>query len=215
MKDYSYVYNAHPSFIEKMYNDYHQNPDNVDSGWRTFFEGFEFAGSAQQDNASGGEYLMVGIVKEFGVLSLIFGFRTRGHLLSDTNPIRKRKDRKPHLNLHDHDLEESDMDQVFQAGKEIGLENGTLRQIVNKLYKLYGGSIGVEYAHIENREKRSWLKSKIESMNTNGDYGLSIQKKKRILDKLNGAVMFEKFLHTKYVGQKRFSLEGGKPQLQP
>jgi 2-oxoglutarate dehydrogenase E1 component len=213
MKDYSYVYNAHPSFIEKMYKEYHQNPDNVDSGWRTFFEGFEFAGSVQQDNASGGEYLMGGIVKEFGVLSLIYGFRTRGHLQSDTNPIRKRKDRKAHLNLEDHNLDESDMDQVFQAGKEIGLENGTLRQILDKLYKLYTGSIGVEYAHIENREKRSWLKSKIESMNTNGGYGLTLEKKKRILDKLNGAVMFEKFLHTKYVGQKRFSLEGGETTI--
>ena len=190
MKDYSYVYNAHPSFIEKMYKEYHQNPESVDSGWRTFFEGFEFAGSAQEDNGREGEYLMGGIVKEFGVLSLIYGFRTRGHLQSDTNPIRKRKDRKAHLNLHDHDLVESDMDQVFQAGKEIGLENGTLRQILDKLYKLYTGPIGVEYAHIENREKRSWLKSKIESMNTNGGYGLSLIKKKRILEKLNGAVMF-------------------------
>jgi 2-oxoglutarate dehydrogenase E1 component len=213
MKDYSYVFNAHPSFIEKMYKEFHQNPDSVDSGWRTFFEGFEFAGSAEQDNVSGGEYLTGGTVKEFGVLSLIYGFRTRGHLQSDTNPIRQRKDRHAHLHLHDHDLDENDMDQTFQAGKEIGLENGTLRQILDKLYKLYTGSIGVEYAHIENREKRSWLKSKIESRDTNGGYGLSLEKKKRILDKLNGAVMFEKFLHTKYVGQKRFSLEGGETTI--
>lgn len=213
MKDYSYVYNAHPTFIEKMYREFHQNPDSVDSGWRTFFEGFEFAGSAQQDDVSGGEYLSGSVTKEFGVLSLIFGFRTRGHLLSDTNPIRKRKDRRAHLNLQDHNLDESDMDQVFQAGKEIGLENGTLRQILNKLVEVYAGSIGVEYAHIEDRERRSWLRSKIESMNTNGGFGLSSKKKKRILEKLNGAVMFEKFLHTKYVGQKRFSLEGGETTI--
>ncbi len=213
MKDYSYVYNAHPTFIEKMYREYHQNPDSVDSGWRTFFEGFEFAGSAKGDDAGGGEYLSGSVVKEFGVLSLIYGFRTRGHLLSDTNPIRKRKDRNAHLNLQDHDLDENDMDQVFQAGKEIGLENGTLRQILDKLYKLYAGPIGVEYGHIEDREKRTWLRSKIESMNTDGGYGLPLKKKKRILEKLNGAVMFEKFLHTKFVGQKRFSLEGGETTI--
>ena len=130
MKDYSYVYNAHPSFIEKMYQQYHQDPNSVDAGWRTFFEGFEFAGSAQEDDSSGG-YLSGNVIKEFGVLSLIHGFRTRGHLLSDTNPIRKRKDRKPYLDLQDYDLSEEDMDKVFQAGKEIGLENGTLRQILN------------------------------------------------------------------------------------
>ncbi|MDF1694342.1 MAG: 2-oxoglutarate dehydrogenase E1 component [Saprospiraceae bacterium] len=212
MKDYSYIYNAHPSFIEKMYRQYQQNPDKVDAGWRTFFEGFEFAGSPQGDESSG-EYLSGNVTKEFGVLSLIYGFRTRGHLISDTNPIRKRKDRRAHLNLQDHDLDENDMDQVFVAGKEIGLENATLRQILDKLYKIYAGSIGVEFAHIENREKRTWLRSKIESMNTHGDYGLSLEKKKRILSKLNGAVMFEKFLHTKYVGQKRFSLEGGETTI--
>jgi 2-oxoglutarate dehydrogenase E1 component len=213
MKDYSYVFNAHPTFIEKMYREYQQNPDSVDSGWRTFFEGFEFAGSSDRDESRGGEYLAGNVDKEFGVLSLIYGFRTRGHLLSDTNPIRKRKDRKAHLNLHDHGLDENDMDQVFQAGREIGLENGTLKQILDRLYKLYAGSIGIEYGHIENREKRNWLRSKIESMNIHGDYGLPLEKKKRILDKLNGAVMFEKFLHTKYVGQKRFSLEGGETTI--
>ncbi len=213
MKDYSYVYNAHPTFIEKMYREYNQNPESVDSGWRTFFEGFEFAGSAQKDEVSDGEYLSGSVVKEFGVLSLIHGYRTRGHLLSDTNPIRKRKNREPHLNLQDYDLTQNDMDQVFQAGREIGLENATLAQILSRLEKIYTGSIGVEYAHIENRERRNWLRSKIESMNTNGDYGLSLKKKERILEKLNGAVMFEKFLHTKYVGQKRFSLEGGETTI--
>ena len=212
MKDYSYVYNAHPSFIEKMYQQYHQDPNSVDAGWRTFFEGFEFAGSAQEDDSSGG-YLSGNVIKEFGVLSLIHGFRTRGHLLSDTNPIRKRKDRKPYLDLQDYDLSEEDMDKVFQAGKEIGLENGTLRQILKRLEDVYTGTIGVEYAHIEDRERRLWLRSKIESMNTSGDFGLSLQKKERILEKLNGAVIFERFLHTKYVGQKRFSLEGGETTI--
>jgi len=214
MKDYSYVYNAHPSFIEQMYREFQQSPTTVDSGWRTFFEGFEFAGSSSNGEASSDNYLGAGnVTKEFGVLSLIHGFRTRGHLLATTNPIRKRKDRAPHLDLDDYDLGEADMDTVFAAGKELGLENATLRQILDRLYKLYTGNIGIEYAHIENREKRSWLRAKIETMNLEGSYGLGLEKKKRILEKLNGAVMFEKFLHTKYVGQKRFSLEGGETTI--
>lgn len=213
MKDYSYVYNAHPTFIEKMYRQYTQDADSVDSGWRTFFEGFEFAGSAQGDGAGDGPYQSGNVVKEFGVLSLIHGFRTRGHLLSDTNPIRKRLDRAPHLDLKDYDLSEDDMDTVFQASREIGLENGTLRQILQRLEEVYTKSIGVEYAHIENRERRNWLRAKIEAIDTRSGYGLSLKKKERILQKLNGAVMFEKFLHTKYVGQKRFSLEGGETTI--
>ena len=86
MKDYSYVFNAHPTFIEKMYKEYHQDPNSVDSGWRTFFEGFEFAGASHDSDAGQNGYLSGNVTKEFGVLSLIHGFRTRGHLLSDTNP---------------------------------------------------------------------------------------------------------------------------------
>jgi len=213
MKDYSYIYNAHPAFIEKMYKEYHQDPESIDSGWRTFFEGFDYAGTAPAEHPAEGGAGSESIVKEFGVLSLIHGFRTRGHLLSDTNPIRQRLDRKAYLNLQDYGLSEADMDLVFHASKEIGIENGTLRQILHRLEEVYTGPIGVEYAHIENKERRLWLRSKIESMNTSGDYGLPLKKKKRILEKLNGAVMFEKFLHTKYVGQKRFSLEGGETTI--
>jgi len=203
MKDYSYIYNAHPTYIEKMYKEYQQSPEGVDAGWRTFFEGFEFASGANGEPSSdgpadGGS----GVTKEFGVMSLIHGFRSRGHLLATTNPIRKRKDRKPHLDLSDYGLSEADMNATFAAGKEIGLQNATLKQILDRLYLLYTGNIGIEYAHIENREKRMWLREKIETMNLEGGFGLSLDKKKRILEKLNGAVMFEKFLHTKYVGQK-------------
>jgi len=214
MKDYSYIYNAHPTYIEKMYKEYQQSPEGVDAGWRTFFEGFEFASGANGEPSSdgpadGGS----GVTKEFGVMSLIHGFRSRGHLLATTNPIRKRKDRKPHLDLSDYGLSEADMNATFAAGKEIGLQNATLKQILDRLYLLYTGNIGIEYAHIENREKRMWLREKIETMNLEGGFGLSLDKKKRILEKLNGAVMFEKFLHTKYVGQKRFSLEGGETTI--
>lgn len=211
MSDYSYVFNAHPSFIEDMYTKYQADPEKIDQAWRTFFEGFEFGanGNGAVQKAVGGE----NVTKEFGVLSIIHGFRSRGHLLSTTNPIRSRRDRAPHLDLTDYSLSEGDLNEVFVAGEEIGLKNATLQQIIDRLRIIYCGNIGLEYAHIENKEKRMWLREKIERRNLEDDYGLPIEKKKRILEKLNGAVMFEKFLHTKYVGQKRFSLEGGETTI--
>ena len=214
MRDYSYVFNAHPTFIESMFKQYQQDPSSVEDGWRTFFEGFEFGSKAPgAANGSGGEVTEELTTKEFGVLSIIHGFRSRGHLLATTNPIRERRDRHPHLDLADYGLTEADLNKVSYAGEELGMKNATLQQILDRLNTLYCGNIGFEYAHIENREKRMWLREKIEQRNINPDFGLSIAKKKRILEKLNGAVIFEKFLHTKYVGQKRFSLEGGETTI--
>ncbi|MBK9256032.1 MAG: 2-oxoglutarate dehydrogenase E1 component [Saprospiraceae bacterium] len=214
MKDYSYVFNAHPAYIESMYKSYQQNPDTVDEGWRVFFEGFEFSGNGHAVSDSDKTATESGFtIKEFGVLSIIHGFRSRGHLLATTNPIKQRKDRKPHLDLNDYGLDESDLNSVFQAGEEIGMKEATLSQILERLRVIYCGNLGVEFAHIENREKRMWMREKIESRLLLDDYGLSDKKKHQILDKLNGAVIFEKFLHTKYVGQKRFSLEGGETTI--
>lgn len=215
MKDYSYVFNAHPSFIDEMYQKYEKDAQSVEEGWRLFFEGFEFG---DRKGGTNGAAVLNGssatnAEKEFGVFSIIHGFRSRGHLLSTTNPIRERRDRKPHLNLSDYKLDESDLDKRFQAGEELGLGHATLSEIIERCKKIYAGNIGFEYAHIENREKRMWLRDKIENRDLSDSYGLSIQKKKRILDKLNGAVIFEKFLHTKYIGQKRFSLEGGESTI--
>ena len=209
MDKLSYIFNAEPAYIDSIYAQYSQNPDSVDTNWRLFFEGFEFHSGNGDGSALGGSI----DEKEFSVLGIINGFRSRGHLLSDTNPVRKRKDRKAHLDLADYNLNESDLDARFQAGGTIGLEGATLRQIIDKLTQIYCKSIGFEYSHIESREKREWLKSKIETRELSGGFGLDIKTKKRILEKLNGAVIFEKFLHTKYIGQKRFSLEGGESTI--
>ncbi|HMS69204.1 MAG TPA: 2-oxoglutarate dehydrogenase E1 component [Saprospiraceae bacterium] len=214
MKDFSHVFNAHPSYIESIYKNYQKNPAEVDQEWRLFFEGFDFASQSNGHAApSEASFDASFSTKEFGVLSIIHGFRSRGHLLSTTNPIMARRDRAPHLDLNDYGLEESDLTKVFSAGEEIGMHNATLQEIINRLKTIYCGQIGVEYAHIENREKRMWLRNKMEGRNLSADYGLPNNKKKRILEKLNGAVVFEKFLHTKYVGQKRFSLEGGETTI--
>lgn len=214
MKDYSYVFNAHPTFIESMFKQYQADPTSVEDGWRTFFEGFEFANGSNGAVAAHGDVIPEEFTaKEFGVLSIIHGFRSRGHLLATTNPIRERRDRLPHLDLSDYGLHESDLGKISYAGAELGMKDATLQEIVDRCRVIYCGNLGVEYAHIENREKRMWLRDKIEQRDLKGDYGLSLDKKTRILEKLNGAVIFEKFLHTKYVGQKRFSLEGGESTI--
>jgi 2-oxoglutarate dehydrogenase E1 component len=214
MNDYSYVFNAHPSYIDQLYQSYRQNPSSVDEGWRVFFEGFEFGTSGHGVSETQGVESITGIPeKEFRVMSMIQGYRSRGHLLSTTNPLKPRKDRKPNLDISDYGLEEADLDHLFAAGEEIGLKNATLRAIIEKLKTIYCGSIGIEYAYIENREKRRWIREKFENRKDDGSYGLHLEQKRHILSKLNGAVIFEKFLHTKYVGQKRFSLEGGETTI--
>jgi len=204
MSDYSYVFNAHPEYIDNMYRKYKVDPASVDEGWRVFFEGFEFALGSNGVAKSDGE-----IRKEFAVFSIIHGYRARGHLLSTTNPIRQRRDRKPNLNLADYGLDESDLDQKFDAASEMGMENATLREIIDRLNALYCDSIGFEFLHIKDRQARYWVREQIEKRDLKEDYGITAEEKRRILEKLNGAEVFERFLHIKYIGQKRFSLEGG------
>ena len=222
MNDYSYVFNAHPAFIESMYKKFQEDPASVEDGWRSFFQGFEFAANSNGNGngtSNGTATAPTGTSatlneKEFGVQSIIHGFRSRGHLKSTTNPIRSRRDRKPHLELSDYQLEESDLGKVFASGAEVGMPNATLQEIIDRMKKVYCGNIGFEYTYIEDREKRMWLRDKIENHEAmKGDYGLSIDKKKRILHKISDAVGFENFLHTKYIGQKRFSLEGGESTI--
>src|SRR5688572_10602925 len=135
MKDYSHVSNAHPQYIETLYRSYLQDPTSVDQSWRLFFDGFEFGqngnGHAKESTAAP----QVGssdALKEFGVMSIINGFRNRGHLLSTTNPIRPRKDRRPHLDLADYNLSDEDLGKVFNAGMEIGMTNAKLEDILAK-----------------------------------------------------------------------------------
>jgi 2-oxoglutarate dehydrogenase E1 component len=213
MKDFSFIANAHPSYIESMYEKYQQDPNSVASSWQAFFKGFDFA---YQNNgvSETAKTTTAGLnPKEIQVLALIKAFRNRGHLLSTTNPIRQRRDRRPNLNLDDFNLSDADLDQVFYAGQEAGLQNATLREIIDHMRKVYCGNIGFEYHHIQDRERRRWIRERIESHHPDNNYDVPVEKKRRILEKLNGSVIFEKFLHTKYIGQKRFSLEGGESAI--
>jgi 2-oxoglutarate dehydrogenase E1 component len=149
--------------------------------------------------------------KEFAVAALIEAYRSRGHLKANTNPVRKRKDRKPELELSDFGLEEKDLDLQFEAAKLLKMEGAKLSQVLDRLQKIYFGKIGFEIAYIRDPEQRAWLMEKVESEWP--QFSPSIEQKTRILKKLNEAVVFENFLHTKYVGQKRFSLEGGETTI--
>ncbi len=212
MQDYSYISNADADYIDEMYKLYSEDPEQVEIGWRHFFEGFDFFTEA---SANGHAASTEGLTnaKELSVISIIYGYRDRGHLLSTTNPIKTRKNRKPHLELSDYNLSEDDLNTRFKVGEAIGLKNATLKEIIDRLNAIYTRNIGFQYNHIEDREKRMWLREKIEGRPLQDDFALSIDEKQRILKKLNDASVFEQFLHTKYIGQKRFSLEGGESTI--
>ena len=219
MKDFSYITNSHPAFIEETYKAFVQDPSSVDPDLKKFFEGFDFAVSnghagtgAATSAAAASTTSSSGIdwQKEINVYRLILGYRNRGHLLSTTNPIRPRKDRQANLDLSYFSLSDADLSQIFQAGKFVGLGATSLKNILTHLQTCYTSSVGAEFKYISSKEKVSFL---IAEMETNFTAPVHLEKKKHILEKLNQGVIFEKFLHTKYIGQKRFSLEGGESTI--
>jgi 2-oxoglutarate dehydrogenase E1 component len=222
MKDFSYITNSHPAFIEETYKAFVQDPSSVDPDLKKFFEGFDFAvsnghagtGAANSSAATPPPTTTTGSgidwLKEINVYRLILGYRNRGHLLALTNPIRPRKDRQANLDLSYFGLSDSDMSQTFQAGKFVGLGATSLKNILTHLQTCYTSSVGAEFKYISSKEKVSFL---IAEMETNFKAPIHLDKKKHILEKLNQGVIFEKFLHTKYIGQKRFSLEGGESTI--
>lgn len=213
MTDHSAVFNAHPQYIDSLYRAWQADPASVEADWQAFFKGFDFALTSANGVSAEQTASVTNLQKEFAVVNLIYGYRDKGHTLSTTNPIKKRKDRKPRLDLADYGLSESDLDTQFVGGYQLGMPNATLREIIERLKVLYCGNIGFESTHVFDKEKREWLRKKIEQRNLAPDYGFSIEKKKRILEKINGAVGFEQFLATKFVGQKRFGLEGGESTI--
>ncbi len=213
MDPFSYVANADTQVIADLYEAYKQDPNSVDSSWRDFFKGFDFSQTWLGEGSPAGTVSADSghVQKEMAVISLIKAFRSRGHLLSKTNPVRERKDRQPRLGLTDYALSDADLDTVFQAGVFLGIGPATLRQIQDALHKIYAGTIGFEYSYIREVATKEWLRNKIEKEAL--AFNPSIEKKKHILEKLNEAVVFENFLGTKYLGQKRFGLEGGESTI--
>jgi len=222
MDKFSYLGNADVSQIEALYQAFLQDPDSVDPSWKDFFRGFEFAqttpepvlspplsgragvGSPSLQERS--RSLSGGVRPEFNVINLINGYRNRGHLFTKTNPVRERRKYVPTLELENFSLSAADLETVFEAGSLIGIGAAKLKDIVAHLEATYCQSIGAEYKYIRTPEVVDWLEEKMERSRNARTF--SLEERKHILEKLNEAVAFENFIHTKFVGQKRFSLEG-------
>ncbi len=204
MDPYSFLNTAHSAYFAELYDQYLINPESVEPSWRAFFQGFEFG----IDKVEKGDFhIPENILKEFKVVKLINGYRTRGHLFTKTNPVRDRRSYKPNLELENFELSTSDLKETFDAGEILGLGPSSLQDILIHLERIYCDSIGIEYMYIRTPERIKWIQSKL---NINDNHPkFSSSEKKHILKKLVQANNFETFLHKKYVGQKRFSLEGG------
>ncbi|MBD2699920.1 2-oxoglutarate dehydrogenase E1 component [Spirosoma sp. BT702] len=218
MDQYSYIANADAAYVDQLYQSYRQDPQSVDPSWQQFFKGFEFSltygekANGAPTNGNGKATVSKPVdashaEKEVSVASLIKAYRSRGHLLAKTNPLKARKDRQPRVDLPDYALSDADLDTVFESGKLLGIGPATLRKIMESLQKIYAGDIGFEYMYIRELDVKNWLRNKIEKEAL--VFEPTLDEKKRILEKLNEATVFENFLATKYLGQKRFSLEGG------
>ena len=207
MDKFSFLNAAHTGFIADLYDKYLINPDSVEPSWRSFFQGYDLANENYSLKDVDSLEIPEEVHKEFLVVDLINGYRTRGHLFTETNPVRERRQYQPNLNIENFGLSQSDLEIEFSAGEIIGLGKTTLSKIITKLQRIYCDSIGVEYMYLRNPEKLRWWQDRINKNDNHPTY--AGEAKKYILGKLNQAVAFESFLQTKYVGQKRFSLEGG------
>ena len=210
MDKYSFLNAAHTVYFAELYEKYKQDPDSVEPSWRAFFQGYDFGSETFGINGEviDGVTTQVPehVLKEFQVVKLIDGYRTRGHLFTKTNPVRKRRKYAPTLDIENFGLDNSDLDTIFNAGDILGIGPQTLSEIRKHLEAIYCDSIGIEYMYIRKPQEIQWIQNKLNQNDNHGEF--SVVEKKHILRKLNEAVSFENFLHTKYVGQKRFSLEG-------
>ncbi len=209
MDKYSYISNAEIASVDELYQAYIEDNQSVAPDWRKFFEGFEFARSNFEDKEPGaqaGREIPESVRKEFNVINLINGYRSRGHLFTKTNPVRERRHYLPNLDIENFGLEPADLETVFHAGGQIGIGPSKLRDIISHLNQTYCQSVGAEYMYIRDPVVIKWLQDKMEGCKNTPKF--STDERKLILNKLNHAVAFESFLHTKFVGQKRFSLEG-------
>jgi len=208
MDRFSFLNTIHTEQITELYEQYLKEPDAVESSWRSFFQGYDLANSDYSISDEEEETeIPQQVLKEFKVIDLINGYRTRGHLFTKTNPVRNRRTYEPTLAIENFGLQKEDLKTVFNAGSIIGQEPKTLKEIIFHLEKIYCDSIGVEYMYIRKPEEIQWWQEKLNKNDNHPNYDPDT--KKYILSKLNQAVTFEQFLQTKYVGQKRFSLEGG------
>lgn len=216
--EYSSLFHAHPRYIEELYQQYRQRPELVEPQWRAFFAGYDLAGRDRAEavpaeqppaarTADGPPAVHPLDSKEFRVMNLITTYRTRGHLFTKTNPVRTRRTYRPTLDLANFGLTPADLETVFQAGAVTGPGPAPLRDIIARLDETYCASLGAEYMYIRIPERVEWLQRRMESTRNRPDF--NPEQKRSIFQNLLKAVTFENFFHSRYPGQKRFSLAGG------
>jgi 2-oxoglutarate dehydrogenase E1 component len=210
---------ANADLIEAAYRSWLDNPESVDPTWRAFFQGFalgnnsgtSIAAAVGASTASGERVNIIDSLKQSQVHSLIYHYRSLGHLQAHLDPLSPPPPATPRLQLSEFGLTEADLDESFDVGHYLNGGQMRLRDIIDNLKKTYCGRIGVEYIHIQDTEVRRWLQEKMEPARLQPAF--TTKQKRRILRRLHKAELFEKFLHTKFVGQKRFSLEGGETMI--
>ncbi len=202
MDKFSWLNNVDPALVEDLYQQFQKDPESVEKSWQTFFEGFEFARTDFSKTAEEPALYPA----EFKVMNLITGYRQRGHLFTKTNPVRTRRKYSPTLAIENFGLTNEDLEKEFQAGNELGIGKAKLKDIIAHLETTYCQSIGVEYLYIRDPKRVMWLQKKMES--TRNTYAFTEEDRRYIFKHLSRAVLFEKFIHKKFPGQKRFSLEG-------
>lgn len=226
MDRFSFLNAAHLEFIGDLYDQYVQYPDSIEPSWKAFFQGYDFANATYDGeplfapapnkgnqttqarvNPAVVSQVPDNVQKEFKVINLIDAYRTRGHLFTKTNPVRARRTFEPSLDIKNFGLTDADLGLTFNAGEILGIGGPiTLREIIGHLENMYCESIGIEYMYVREPQRINWIQNWL-NQNLNQPK-LSKEEKERVLEKLNEATAFENFMHTKYVGQKRFSVEG-------
>jgi 2-oxoglutarate dehydrogenase E1 component len=223
MSNFSHLSNANPRYIENLYLQFSNDPDSVDQSWKDFFLGFEYASESTNGAVTGdadklpqatdGSIDWLHVEKELRVFALIKAYRVRGHVDAAIDPINVFDDPDAILDLADYGLSEADLPTVFKAAEQLHMAPTSLKEIIAQLDRIYLGPIGFECDHIFPREKRRWLRDRIEKMSPENAYGLTLEDKKHILSRINDAVTFEDFLKLKYKSTKRFGLEGGEAAI--
>ena len=198
---FSFLNSIDIDYIDELHQRYLVDKRLVEPSWQSFFDGYEFS----KFNYEQVDQIHINVLKEFRVINLINAYRSRGHLFTKTNPVRDRRKYNPTLEIKNFGLDNEDLLTVFQASEQVGLNPSTLNDIIIHLEQTYCQSIGIEYQYIRHPERVEWIRKNIE---LNNRPQFSKDQKKHILHKLNQATVFEQFLQKKFVGQKRFSIEG-------
>ncbi len=227
MQQQSYLYGSNAAFIEELYSKYLQDENSVDENWRNWFAELKNgAMTPDQDHLQIREQMRAAVLnkrrgngsaetvsreheaKQVRVLQLINAYRVKGHQKARLDPLSLSKPPViPEMTLQGNELSEADLGTVFKTGSLFGVDEAPLSEIIDRLEKTYCGTVGLEYMHIEDRAQKRWIQVQIETSLSTPNFREG--RRYRILDRIIAAENLEKYLHTRYIGQKRFSLEGG------